>query len=90
MRKLIIYTLALLITFQSAIAADFTVNGKMKGLTNGSTATIKNVFNGQVLASGNITDGIFFNVFDINRVFRNLVYKFIPIILDIFNVQKFS
>jgi hypothetical protein len=59
MRKLIIYTLSLLIAFQSAIAADFTVNGKMKGLTNGSTATIKNVFNGQVLASGNITDGAF-------------------------------
>ena len=59
MLKLIIYTLSLLIAFQSAIAADFTVNGKMKGLTNGSTATIKNVFNGQVLASGNITDGAF-------------------------------
>jgi peroxiredoxin len=59
MRKLIIYTLSLLIAFQSAIAADFTVNGKMKGLTNGSTATLKNVFNGQALASGNIADGVF-------------------------------
>jgi len=59
MRKLIIYTLSLLIAFQSAIAADFTVNGKMKGLTNGSTATLKNVFNGQALATGNITDGAF-------------------------------
>ena len=59
MRKLIIYTLSLLIAFQSAIAADFTVNGKIKGLTNGSTATLKNVFNGQALASGNIADGVF-------------------------------
>ena len=59
MRKLIIYTLSLLIAFQSANAADFTVNGKMKGLTNGSTATLKNVFNGQALATGNITDGAF-------------------------------
>ena len=59
MRKLIIYTLALLIVFQSAIAADFSVNGKIKGLTNGSTATLKNVFNGQALATGNIADGAF-------------------------------
>jgi len=59
MRKLIIYTLALLIAFQSAIAADFSVNGKIKGLTNGSTATLKNVFNGQALATGNIADGAF-------------------------------
>ena len=59
MRKLIIYTLSILFAFQSAMAADFTVTGKMKGLTNGSTATLKNVFNGQVLASGNITDGAF-------------------------------
>lgn len=59
MRKLFIYTLSLLIAFQSANAADFTVNGKMKGLTNGSTATLKNVFNGQALATGNITDGAF-------------------------------
>jgi peroxiredoxin len=59
MRKLIIYTLSLLIAFQSANAADFTVNGKMKGLTNGSTATLKNVFNGQAPATGNITDGAF-------------------------------
>jgi peroxiredoxin len=59
MRKLIIYTLSLLIAFQSAIAADFTVTGKIKGLTNGSTATLKNVFNGQALASGNIADGVF-------------------------------
>ena len=59
MRKLIIYTLSLLIAFQSANAADFTVTGKIKGLTNGSTATLKNVFNGQALASGNIADGVF-------------------------------
>ena len=59
MLKLIIYTLSLLITFQSAIAADFSVNGKIKGLTNGSTATVKNVFNGQALATGNIADGAF-------------------------------
>ena len=59
MRKLIIYTLALLIAFQSAIAADFSVNGKIKGLTNGSTVTLKNVFNGQALATGNIADGAF-------------------------------
>jgi peroxiredoxin len=59
MRKLIIYTLFLLIAFQSASAADFTVTGKMKGLTNGSTATLKNVFNGQSLATANIADGAF-------------------------------
>ena len=59
MRKLIIYTLLLLISFQSAIAADFTVTGKMKGLTNGSTATLKNVFNGQSLATVTIADGAF-------------------------------
>ena len=46
MRKLIIYTLSILFAFQSAMAADFTVTGKMKGLTNGSTATLKNVFVG--------------------------------------------
>ncbi|MEY3737348.1 MAG: hypothetical protein RL544_126 [Bacteroidota bacterium] len=59
MRKLIVYTLLLLISFQSAIAADFTVTGKMKGLTNGSTATLKNVFNGQSLATATIADGAF-------------------------------
>ena len=59
MRKLIIYTLSFLFAFQFAMAADFTVTGKMKGLTNGSTATLKNVFNGQALATGNITDGAF-------------------------------
>ncbi len=59
MRKLIIYTLSILFAFQSAMAADFTVTGKMKGLTNGSTATLKNVFNGQSLATATITDGAF-------------------------------
>jgi hypothetical protein len=59
MRKLIIYTVSLLFAFQSAIAANFTVTGKVKGLTNGSTATLKNVFNGQSLATATIADGAF-------------------------------
>ncbi len=59
MRKLIIYTLILLFAFQSVIAADFTVTGKIKGLTNGSAATLKNVFNGQSLATATISDGAF-------------------------------
>ena len=59
MRTLIINILLLLISFQSAIAADFTVTGKMIGLTNGSTATLKNVFNGQSLATATIADGAF-------------------------------
>ena len=59
MRKLFTYTISLLIAFQSVIAADFSVTGRVKGLTNGSTATLKNVFNGQALATGNITDGAF-------------------------------
>ena len=56
MQKLIIYTLLVLFSFQAAIAADFTVTGKFKGLTNGSTATLKNVFDGQSLATANISD----------------------------------
>ena len=59
MRKLFTYTISLLIAFQSVIAADFSVTGRVKGLTNGSTATLKNVFNGQALATGNIADGAF-------------------------------
>jgi peroxiredoxin len=59
MRKLFTYTISLLIAFQSVIAADFSVTGRVKGLTNGSTATLKNVFNGQSLATGNIADGAF-------------------------------
>ena len=57
MRKLIIYTLSFLFAFQFALAADFTVTGKIKGLTNGSAATLKNVFNGQSLATATIADG---------------------------------
>ena len=59
MHKLIIYILSILIAFQSAIAADFTVTGKVKGLTNGTAATLKNVFNGQALATATIADGVF-------------------------------
>jgi peroxiredoxin len=59
MRKLIIYTLSFLFAFQFALAADFTVTGKIKGLTNGSAATLKNVFNGQSLATATIADGAF-------------------------------
>ena len=59
MRKLFTYTISLLIAFQSVIAADFSVTGRVKGLTNGSTVTLKNVFNGQALATGNIADGAF-------------------------------
>ena len=59
MRKLIIYTVSFLFAFQFAIAADFTVTGKIKGLTNGSSATVKNVFNGLSLATATISDGAF-------------------------------
>lgn len=59
MRKQIIYTLLVLFSFQAAIAADFTVTGKVKGLINGSTATVKNVFNGQALATATILDETF-------------------------------
>ena len=59
MRKLIIYTFIVLFSFQAAIAADFTVTGKVKGLTNGSTATVKNVFNGLALATATIVNETF-------------------------------
>ena len=47
------------VTLSGANAADFTVTGKVKGLTNGTAATLKNVFNGQALATATIADGVF-------------------------------
>jgi peroxiredoxin len=79
MRKLILYTFLILFAFHSALASDFTVTGKVKGLTNGSSATLKNVFNGQSLATATIADGAFVLKGNVNEgMLLQLVFSAVP------------
>jgi peroxiredoxin len=58
MHKLL-FTLIVALSVQIALASDFVVSGQIKGLTNGSTATIKNVFTGVAVATASISEGAF-------------------------------